>query len=414
MNPYDGMLEKLSILSDAENLFLIYMNDINDQENKENFQNLFSFFDENILKQPKEILLDFFILINHITLSRPLSKQYYMHIFNFIDYALSKLQEGNMIHFDDIFNIFRQNNYMILHFFNHGIMKKEDFVDFFQNLSFSTVNIQKIHFFMPEIVELSESKDSKLISLIDEKFNIKEEYNILKNNKDKLEQFKINRDHCSLCDPILHFIIDDEIDDFIKFISKNNFDIDEKFNDIFLSNSKLFNNSINILEVVMGFGSFSILKYLFLNSTLSEKLTQKSLQYAIIGRNYDIIHYIEEKTKLEFDDNCLKLCIEQHDEDIYNYISENYNISINILEEYEITFNSCNFTHLQALVSKDKTTFNNMCSSGTIIRRMLSTKSMFLIYFVLSLPDIDINQCNSINSIVYNLLILLNGILLNF
>ncbi|KAK8883572.1 hypothetical protein M9Y10_042666 [Tritrichomonas musculus] len=119
--------------------------------------------------------------------------------------------------------------------------------------------------------------------------------------------------------PIAEIIRNDDIELFQNFISKTN----TKFDSILIPSEyeqcRFIMQNMNYADYAAFYGSINIFKYLLLNECT---LTYKTAQFAVAGGNYEIIHLLEEK-KVSFR-SCLEVCIQFHQNDIFEYLIENH------------------------------------------------------------------------------------------
>lgn len=122
--------------------------------------------------------------------------------------------------------------------------------------------------------------------------------------------------------PICEIIRNDEIDEFITYVTRADFPLSSHINpSIFETNEFLFDKTPTLIEYAAFFGSIQIFRFLLLNDV---KLTEDLFLYAIHGRNADIIHILESnKIKPKYD-KCLFEAIKCNHNEITNYIFSNY------------------------------------------------------------------------------------------
>ncbi|KAK8895179.1 hypothetical protein M9Y10_023621 [Tritrichomonas musculus] len=125
---------------------------------------------------------------------------------------------------------------------------------------------------------------------------------------------------------ILQLVQKDLIDEFISYINKTNFKLNDEIKkslletNIFLSNI----NSLKLIDYAAFFGSVQIFKYLISRNC---EMTPKLMLFAIHGRSPEIIHIIEEKSIIQDEKmykDCLKFAIRCHHNELAHYILENY------------------------------------------------------------------------------------------
>lgn len=123
-------------------------------------------------------------------------------------------------------------------------------------------------------------------------------------------------------DYVSQIIRKDLIDEFISYVKKNDYSLNSTIKpSIYETNSFLNNKKVNLIKYAAFFGSEQIFKYLIKNEA---KFNSSLVKFAIHGDNPEIIHILEEK-KVEINVyKCIKHAIMFHNNDIANYIINNY------------------------------------------------------------------------------------------
>lgn len=146
-----------------------------------------------------------------------------------------------------------------------------------------------------------------------------------KMSSDQLIEYR-NKRHST--HPLAQVIIDDDVDQLQKLLSKSNISIDDRniFNSYFEINE--FLNEAKLIEYSSFYGSINCFKYL-INQDKSIDY-DKLIKYAIAGGNYDIIHIVEQNGHFdEYPDDLIDYAILYFRNDLIDYIIENYNVDIN-------------------------------------------------------------------------------------
>ena len=118
----------------------------------------------------------------------------------------------------------------------------------------------------------------------------------------------------------------DSIDDFIIYVNRYNISLSSTINSsIFETNSFLLKNKkTTLIEYAAFFGSIQIFQYLRLNNVI---LSKRLWLYSIHGKNWELIHLLEEcRVRPENGTfiKCLQESIKCHHNDIANYINDVY------------------------------------------------------------------------------------------
>ncbi|KAK8898747.1 hypothetical protein M9Y10_001039 [Tritrichomonas musculus] len=148
---------------------------------------------------------------------------------------------------------------------------------------------------------------------------------IKKYNIDKIdpEEFEEKRQIGEREFYISKLIREDLIDEFIIYVSKTNISLSSVINQsIFETNNFLIDKTPTLIEYAAFFGSIQIFHFIRLNNI---ELTPSLWTYAIHGRNYEIIHLLEENHVFPSSyKECLIESIKCHHNEITDYIRNNY------------------------------------------------------------------------------------------
>lgn len=99
---------------------------------------------------------------------------------------------------------------------------------------------------------------------------------------------------------------------------------------------------VSFIEYAAFFGSINIFKYLLMNKV---KISPSLPKFAIAGGNYEIVHLCEEKD-LSFS-NCLSIAIQYKQDELVEYLLNNFQITS---ELYEIAFKSFNCSIIHRII----------------------------------------------------------------
>lgn len=115
-------------------------------------------------------------------------------------------------------------------------------------------------------------------------------------------------------DTLIHSIAYDEIDKFIEYSSKSDFDLDNKYGRMQDLDHK------TPIDVAAFYGSLKVFKYLLQNNA---QIDWKVSHSAICGGNYEIIHIIEQNGD-KYDNDYIFDALEYHRNELIDYLLENY------------------------------------------------------------------------------------------
>ena len=381
---FDLFYKKIQFLSEAERLFLCFINSQGDEE-IENREAMFLFLDENLNQFDKDTLHDFLKMIYKVFVSRIYRDVLIDHVFEIIEYFLSHQDPNgdfllNVFSKLELFHIFSNNKHIISRFYNTNFISPDDLLNFlFHFNDNSIINRDFVQFILEHHSESLKAHNPVVFNHIIKKLDplrfLNHSFSLAPRNK------KNNKNIA------LDIILEDDIDNFINFTSQTNFGY---------KNSSPFSSNIfcdiTIFESVMLFGAINIFKYIISQRDLLKQMKLSSLKYAIMGGNLDIIHIIENSTEHKFDKECYMSSITFHHEDIQTYIADNYENDIPEEEELTQTLKSYNFVHFASFLSNKKSFFDRICQNGTIFDSIMDLGCILLFKYLLDKPDFDINK----------------------
>ena len=241
---------------------------------------------------------------------------------------------------------------------------------------------------------------------------IMEIMNVLFNKKEFEKQEEIvwiMKQHHKLINahPLIKIIIDDNIEEFINFVSQTKTDLHYEIQDTLFTDYGIFDSTLSIIEYCMIFGAVSIFNYIFSMEDLEEeenlenKIPYHSLRYSFIGGNIHIFQIIQSKFLFNNENKRTKIlnCIQNHQEYLYDYLSQTFKYRPSILDEIQNSFLSSNFIHLFKIIENNKEYFFHMIKNGEIGRYIGYSSSSLLHHFIICNLNFEINEKNCIFSI---------------
>lgn len=134
-------------------------------------------------------------------------------------------------------------------------------------------------------------------------------------------------------DYLCGLIQNDSIESFIIYVNKNSLMLQSQIKEsIFETNSFLLSKTPALIEYAAFHGSIQIFRYLFLNNA---ELPPSLWLYVVHGNDPEIINLLEEKNiKPDNFNDCYRESIKCHNNEVANYIQNNYlketNIQLNL------------------------------------------------------------------------------------
>lgn len=202
----------------------------------------------------------------------------------------------------------------IYYLFSHNFFSLKAIIDF------SFLSEEIFVTFLPEIEEYDEEfarvRGDYLFNKKDQRSNLFKYYESVKNNKEDHKKYRNLNYHPSS----LHKCIrEDDFDTFQNYISRNNIDINYKFDYSYYDRVRTIDDTPSLIQVAAIYGSIKIFKYLFNMDTII--FNSNLLSYAYIGRNFEIIHLCEKKCSSK---DVYFQSIILHDRELLTYFIENY------------------------------------------------------------------------------------------
>ena len=185
-------------------------------------------------------------------------------------------------------------------------------------------------------------------------------------------------------------IYNDDLELLQKMIALNNIDVDQIFNFPHFEIYESFKSS-TLLQYSAFFGSIQCFKYLL---NISNNINFKYLlEYSIAGGNAEIIHIVENEShdiNITHNENLLYIAIMFMNNDLIEYIIDNYDIKING-ECYNKCIYSSNYDAFLKIMDLDNNFSINEYGSNNATPLITTAINGCLDFFIflLSIPDVD-------------------------
>ncbi|OHS92885.1 hypothetical protein TRFO_12270 [Tritrichomonas foetus] len=370
----------------------------------------FSFFKEKSLSKDFSLYEGFLRIFVHLSIyfnfnerEEKIPKRQGI-FFTILKELIEKFSLKESFHPSTLFFIFKANKHLTL------FLLEEKIIDIsFIEVEISCNKIRDIFlFFLPEIKKANPTLYSRQMK----RFNLKEDFiNSLyfqsnyegNQNSNCFEPKYANRSVFNIRErihsqeKIAQLIRSDNINDFIEHISKmDGFDLNSTIEPSFLENNSDINNPknkrINLLEYSMAFGSINIFRYLWMNKV---EYSKESLNYSIIGGNFEIIHILEEESKFIFDEECYNKSWKYFRLEINEYLSSLLGIPQPTFPDVLSTFHcTTNIELIFDFFVKNHSSINNLSIDFHTIQ-LISPMSFYFIYLsFFKLKKIDIQATN--------------------
>lgn len=269
-----------------------------DSDDGDIFQTLVQFIENNNISKNKEDLLDLLHIILNISRNHQRNDAFFPRIIQIIKYLLPSIQTffTNL----DIHNIF-QESLILIHYFilNDILVIDQDIINLLNRLDykyqtgFNQLHRRKINFSIEKIPYKNlffyfyfkslndENQQKKIQAEIEKEFGL---------DIETFQKYSLRGENESyLC----QLIRQDSINDFINYVNTHEIELDSNVNySNFETNAFLMSNDAKWIEYAAFFGSIQIFKYLLMNNVSIQPILY---QFAVHGRNTEIIHLVEEK-----------------------------------------------------------------------------------------------------------------------
>lgn len=162
---------------------------------------------------------------------------------------------------------------------------------------------------------------------------------------------------------ICNIIRNDDITSLQNLLSTTTINLNDTITPSLFERFEIINQKdATFIEYAAFFGSIKIFKFLIMNKVI---IPSNLAKFAIAGGNYEIIHLCEEKN-LSFDD-CLSIAIQYKQDEIVEYLLNNYELTSDL---YEIAFKSFNCGIIHRIIF-DLFEFNDGSEKDELITKII-------------------------------------------
>lgn len=171
--------------------------------------------------------------------------------------------------------------------------------------------------------EYATTRADEILNDVDHNRYDEEDISFLNHVIQNLEEHRKNRNlnyHSSLFHKAIR---DDDIDTFQSILSKNNFSINYKFERSYYERALTEDFNPSLIQVAAVYGSLKIFKFLWMQPSI--EISENLIDYAVSGRNFEIIHICENKCPSLR--RALVFSIASHQNELSEYIIENTEIN---------------------------------------------------------------------------------------
>ncbi|OHS97528.1 hypothetical protein TRFO_36250 [Tritrichomonas foetus] len=385
---------KMRTLSYLENKLLKYI-DCEETETLLRFQSIETFLDDIDIIHSLDLYESFLILIADFSRTRPSQKQLMSKLDTLMILLTEKYQLKTCFRPSTIFTIFKKNKRMILYLYEHQFIKFSLIQKYFGD----------DYYFLPELLKFE-------ITFIEKKSRIKtllnassdyyividqhdEVYHYLNKQKENMVKIVEKRKIGHVRKKLTKAIYEDNLNEFLKIVTTKNISLNSTiYLGYFEYIPDLRHSSMTLCEMSMGMGSINIFRYLWVNKV---EISEKSLLYAIIGRNSEIINVLHEESSFKFNEQCFLKAIEYHYPEIIEYLvnildysTESLIFTLDIVKTNNITL----FNHILSKHNKDLHLIFKLIFRESKLYQHHAIVINLLFY---SLDDPGIQQCQTIN-----------------
>lgn len=249
----------------------------------------------------------------------------------------------------ELFNQFNNNKEILLFFLEKSMITLEDDLFKIFRYKIDEYDTKFCHYFYPE---LKDRLDETSREQIEEE--LKKENSINLDDFEKVRQTGLNSFY------ICQLIREDSIDEFIKYINERNISENSTINQsLFETNRFLLERKPTLIEYSAFYGSIRILKYLKLKGV---ELTQSLINYAIHSRNAEMIQFLEEEIKFDYNE-LLKEAIKCHHTEIAEYALINNTIDDTTLIPYCLNYDNFAFLPIDSLSIDVDYIYESLCQN---------------------------------------------------
>ncbi|OHS99543.1 hypothetical protein TRFO_33999 [Tritrichomonas foetus] len=309
---------------------------------------------------------------------RPSNSNHFIVINTILKELVDNHNLKGMFHSSTIFSIFKCSKICLLFLLEEGVIN----ISFVENLLLNLPSNKRdlyvwFSFFFPEI----KKANPEFYEMQAAKLCITEERIFQENHVKNIEEFYKARKLGHSVDEIAQIIQKDDLESFMTLVTKNeNFNFNSTVeNSIFENDNDVLSRKVYLVEYVMAFHSFNIFKYLLLNNV---KFFQNSINFAIIGGNYEIIHILEEELNITFDLNNYFLSIRYHYPEIADYLLTTTNFGVSCKYFRQEFFRNNNYKYIYNLL-KDPLKYDLILEDLSSIYYAQATNSTDLIFLLI-------------------------------
>ena len=366
----------LSLRKQIYDKILMYIDSAVEDEDENLYSDLIDILQSSNITENEHELKELFILISHIEMYHHPYHPHLSKIEKILQYLLKDIKQEMLGY--EICNIFRKNRRILLYLLQSELISIDDSII---QLIYDTNPATQYLFYA---TELKKSMSKETCLLIDEEMKKQGEdfYNHFEENR------QIGQNESYLC----KLIREDSVDDFIEYTSRTNTNLSKEIDEsIFETNSYLIENKPTIIEYAAFFGAIQIFQFLRLNEV---ELKGQLWNYAIHGRNPEIIHLLEEN-KIELKrvlDNCYEEAIKCHHNEIATYIINNYEVKIDTDYSYIKYWNYSFFPDIEDIIKfmPYLCQYDHKVLVGLLLREPCQNLNPSLLYYAVESDNLDI------------------------
>lgn len=287
------------LMKHATNYLISFIDNMSISE--EHYQNLIRYIEDHRIRKERHVLKAFLHIIASICNNYKRSPAFFGKIEKIIFFLGSDIKRNfsNL----EIFNVFKYNKRILLFLSENRLLRIDRIIYSKIENDYTLKQNCYIEYFLPEFQNFVNS-------------------DMLKKMPSDIVDFNIKRKNGENDNAICAIIRNDDINSFKQFVRKYSCSLNSEISSsIFETNEYLIKHKSRLIDYATFFGSFQIIKYLI---TQFAESTPYLWNYAVHGRNMEIIHLLEKCNTKPKDESVLTESIKCFHNEIALYLNHKF------------------------------------------------------------------------------------------